>query len=172
MSSDNRRSLPRRAVKRKAEEQEEEEEDAVLEEEESSVDSKKPRFDDDDDEEEEEEPPPPMLSYRWIDTGVTIPNGQTEHELLEAVVNGKTSIVAVGDTILLRSSEEIDEDEAFVAKVERMWQAPVRKNQIKEHCMKVRARWYFKVRVKQAAMHCRYTTTCSRDAMLLRKMLI
>lgn len=141
MSSD-RRSLPRRAVKRKAEE--EEEVDAVLEEEESSVDSKKPRFDDAE-EEEEEEPPPPMLSYRWIDSGNMVANGQMEHQLLEAVVNGKTSIVAVGDTILLRSSEEIDEDEAFVAKVERMWQAPVRKGQIKEHCMKVRARWYFKV---------------------------
>jgi len=128
------RTLPSRAVKRKSDD--EGGDDSV----------KRSRFEEEEEEEDEEEADVSQpLSYRWIDEGNILSNGQVEYQLLETVVNGKTAIVSVGDTIMLRSSADMDEGDAFVANVERMWQAPGRKNQIKEHCMKVRARWYFKV---------------------------
>jgi hypothetical protein len=133
MPDTNRRSLPRRAAKRKPEEELKDD------------DVKKPKGDDDDINNATETGKP--FTFRWIDEGTTLPNGQVEHSFLEMVVEGKTSIVAVGDTILLRSGEDADRDRAFVAKVERMWQMPPKKNTPREYGMKIRARWYFKVRL-------------------------
>jgi hypothetical protein len=100
------------------------------------------------------------LSYRWIDAGDSAPGGVTDHKLLEMVVHGVTSIIAVGDCILLRSSEYDDnhgmlsspskkklaQQVAFVARVERMWEDSGRKKVPREDRMKIRARWFFKVR--------------------------
>ena len=86
------------------------------------------------------------LSYRWLDSGKTMPNGQEEHSLLEICVQGSTTLlVSVGDTVRLRSDDDESPEGAFVAKVERMWQDPSRKREPKEHGMNIRARWYFKV---------------------------
>lgn len=91
---------------------------------------------------------PVTLSYQWIDEGTPLANGQTEHTLLQAVVDGTMTRIALGDSILLQSGERKGSapNEAFVAKVERMWQAPLRRNTRQEDCMHIRARWYFKVR--------------------------
>jgi hypothetical protein len=100
------------------------------------------------------------LSYRWIDAGDPAQGGVTDHKLLEMVVDGVTSIIAVGDCILLRSSEYDDnhgmfsspskevlaQEVAFVARVERMWEDSGRKKVPREDRMKIRARWFFKVR--------------------------
>jgi hypothetical protein len=132
-NNNSRRSLPRRAAKRKAEDEPKDE------------GVKKPKQDvtDHDDVATTSDP----TTYRWIDEGTELPNGQVEYTLLEMIVEGKTSIVTVGDTILLRSGEDADRDEAFVAKVERMWQMPPKKNTPREYGMKIRVRWYFKVRL-------------------------
>ena len=136
MSDSNRRSLPRRAAKRKPEDDFKE-------------DAKKSKQDSPDianSEEGEDAAAPATLSYRWIDEGTSLANGQVEHTLLETIVGGKTTLIALGDTILLRSGDgNSDPDDAFVAKVERMWQAPSKKNIPREYHMKIRARWYFKV---------------------------
>jgi hypothetical protein len=139
MSDNNRRSLPRRAAKRKPEDELKEEE-AKKSKQDYPVTAKSEDADD--------VVAPITLSYRWIDEGTSLSNGQVEHTLLETIVHGKTTIIAVGDTILLRSGEEnSDPDDAFVAKVERMWQAPPKKNIPREYRMQIRARWYFKVRL-------------------------
>lgn len=98
------------------------------------------------------------LSYRWIDLGDPQGNGVKDHKLLEMIVEGTTTIVSVGDHMLLRSSDETPQsynnqretggvEEAFVARIEKMWEVPAgRKKSLREHCMKIRARWFFKVR--------------------------
>jgi hypothetical protein len=69
------------------------------------------------------------------------------------VVDGVRTIIAVGDSVFLRSSEYDDnhgakkslaQEVAFVARVERMWEEPGRKK-LREDRMKIRARWFFKV---------------------------
>lgn len=85
------------------------------------------------------------LSYKWLDSGVETHSGkQTEYQLLEVVMNGRTTIIAVGDTVLLASDDD-GSDEAFIAKVERMWQIVPSDDLPIEYGMKIRARWYFKV---------------------------
>jgi hypothetical protein len=149
MSDVSRRSLPRRAAKRKAEEEE-----AAMNEQQHYADStKKSRLEDTTSSNTEAAGVPQspeqveqLLSYQWIDEGKSRPNGQVDHQLLEIVIKGKTTIVAVGDAILLSSGNDDSSDQdAFVAKVDSMWQQPSRKNKIREHCMKIRAQWYFKV---------------------------
>lgn len=102
------------------------------------------------------------LSYKWIDAGNLVQGSVTDHKLLETTVDGVRSIIAVGDCILLRSSEYDDIQEkggshskeglaqqvAFVARVERMWEEPGRKKP-REDRMKIRARWFFKVRFQE-----------------------
>lgn len=132
-NNNSRRSLPRRAAKRKAEEELKDE----------GVKKPKQGVTDHDD----VEPTCDPFTYRWIGEGTVLPNGQVEHTLLEMIIEGKTSNIIVGDTILLRSGEDADRDQAFVAKVERMWQNPPRKNTPREYGMKIRVRWYFKVRL-------------------------
>mmetsp|Transcript_12283 Transcript_12283/g.18838 ORF Transcript_12283/g.18838 Transcript_12283/m.18838 type:complete len:682 (-) Transcript_12283:357-2402(-) len=84
------------------------------------------------------------LSYKWLDSGVETHSGkQTEYQLLEVVMNGRTTIIAVGDTVLLASDDD-GSDEAFIAKVERMWQILPSEDLPIEYGMKIRARWYFK----------------------------
>lgn len=99
------------------------------------------------------------LVYKWIDTGTLVQGSVTDHKLLETIVDGVRSIIAVGDCILLRSSEYDDNEDkrgspskkalaqqlAFVARVEKMWEEPGRKKP-REDRMKIRARWFFKVR--------------------------
>jgi hypothetical protein len=149
MSDVSRRSLPRRAAKRKAEEEE-----AATNEQQYNADSvKKSRLEDTTSNsdavaavQQSPEQVAQLLSYQWIDEGKSRPNGQADHQLLEIVIKGKTTIVAVGDAILLSSGNDDSSDQdAFVAKVDSMWQQPARKNKIREHCMKIRAQWYFKV---------------------------
>ena len=130
-NNNSRRSLPRRAAKRKAEE--ELTDDAVKKPKQGVTDPG------------DVAPACDPFTYRWIDEGTVLPNGQVEHTLLEMTIEGKTSIITVGDTILLRSGEDADRDQAFVAKVERMWQNPPKKNTPREYGMKIRVRWYFKV---------------------------
>jgi hypothetical protein len=141
MSDYNRRPLRPRVAKRKSED--------VL----NKDEAKKPKTDDslvignlnDDD---EGVAAPVTLSYRWIDEGASLSNGQIDHTLLETIVDGKITMIARGDTILLQSGEKkgSDPDDSFVAKVERMWQAPPKKNTRREDRMRIRVRWYFKVR--------------------------
>mmetsp|Transcript_22659 Transcript_22659/g.37475 ORF Transcript_22659/g.37475 Transcript_22659/m.37475 type:complete len:657 (-) Transcript_22659:153-2123(-) len=150
MSDISRRSLPRRAAKRKSEEFEA----ALLAPLDGNCDTKKSRLDDTDETPAAIVPQQQLspvrtgqlLSYQWIDEGKTRPNGQVDHQLLEMVIKGKTTIVAVGDAILLSSGNDdgSGDQDAFVAKVDSMWQQPTRKNKIREHCMKIRAQWFFK----------------------------
>jgi hypothetical protein len=135
MSESIRRSLPRRSNKRKTEEEAKLQDPKKVKHSSSSGSGNALK----------DMTTPLSYSYRWIDEGSKLPNGETNHSLLETWIEGKKIIVAVGDTILLRSGETADRESAFVAKVERMWQAPSKKNLPKEYGMHVRARWYFKV---------------------------
>jgi hypothetical protein len=136
-----RHPLPPRAAKRKAE--------GAL----KQDNSKKPRHDppvigNSVDDDHDDVGSPVTLSYRWIDEGTPLANGQTEHTLLETIVDGKMTMIALGDTVLLQSGATMgsDPNDAFIAKVERMWQAPPRRNVRREDCMHIRVRWFFKVR--------------------------
>jgi len=145
--SKSRRALPQRAAKRKQDEIEEE-----------NLPEKKSKVEvDDSPPTDDTTSPQKRLSYRWIDTGDAVQGGATDHSLLEVVVDGVKSIIAVGDCVLLRSSEYDDshgtlsphlkkrlaQRVAFVAKVERMWEETGRKK-LREDRMKIRARWFFK----------------------------
>lgn len=138
------------------------------------------------------------LSFSWIGPGEQQSNGAKDYKMLEMTVEGKTSIITVGDCMLLRSTDETpptgsstmgsqqsrtrhksvddkdsdddkeeddddgpedneresdEEEEAFVARIVRMWEVPPgRKKQLREHCMKIRARWFFKVRLASATL--------------------
>lgn len=85
-------------------------------------------------------------SYTWLDSGVASSgNKQRHYKSLRMVMNGQTTIVAVGDAVrLAASADNHSMDEAFVAKVDKMWQEKSRKNDPIEYGMKIRARWYFK----------------------------
>lgn len=87
-------------------------------------------------------------SYTWIDCGIAY-GKQRQHESLRMVMHGKTTIVTTGDTVLL-ASDANGSDEAFVAKVERFWQAPTAAKDPIEYGMKMKVRWYFKVSIVSA----------------------
>jgi hypothetical protein len=76
MSDNNRRSLPRRAAKRKPEDELKEEE-AKKSKQDYPVSAKSEDADD--------VVAPVTLSYRWIDEGTSLSNRQVEHTLLETI---------------------------------------------------------------------------------------
>lgn len=114
-------------------------------------------------------------SYRWIEeskvTSKTGKDGNTEYTKLEMIVNDRKDIIEVNDSVLLYS-DDIETHEkvvhskldTFVARIEKMWEEPAPaagkrdknrkggKADEKEYSeerkmrMKIRARWYFKVR--------------------------
>mmetsp|Transcript_14152 Transcript_14152/g.21803 ORF Transcript_14152/g.21803 Transcript_14152/m.21803 type:complete len:452 (+) Transcript_14152:69-1424(+) len=86
-------------------------------------------------------------SYTWLDdSGNPTPVvKQKQYPSLRMVLHGRTTIVTVGDTVLLASSDETaNDEESFVGKVEGMWQSQTRKIDPIEYGMKLRVRWYFK----------------------------
>jgi hypothetical protein len=95
--------------------------------------------------------------FGWEDKGTIQPDGSVEHNRLEVTIGDETFIIMVGDSIFLRSQDTVRTDDAhsktltegaYVARVEKMWQGLPKKRGVPAKMM-LKARWYFKVRVKK-----------------------
>lgn len=94
--------------------------------------------------------------FGWEDKGSVLPDGSVEHNRLEVTIGDEEFIIMVGDSIFLRSQDTVRTDDAptetltddaYVARVEKMWQGLPKKRGVPAKMM-LKARWYFKVSVK------------------------
>lgn len=90
------------------------------------------------------------FSFAWEDKGTIQPDGSVEHNRLEVTMGDESLIIMVGDSVLLsrqdtvRTDADAPSDEAYVARVEKMWQGLPKKRGVPAKMM-LQARWYFKV---------------------------
>lgn len=94
--------------------------------------------------------------FGWEDKGTIQPDGSVQHNRLEVTIGDEEFIIMVGDSIFLRSQDTVRTDDAptetltddaYVARVEKMWQGLPKKRGVPAKMM-LKARWYFKVSVK------------------------
>ena len=90
-------------------------------------------------------------TFRWDDDGKVNRDGLIEHRRLERIVDGEKSSFQVGDVILLKTPEGVDE--IYVARIDCMWQKPEQPESKYGAGMVIRCQWYYPVSIGEICAH-------------------